>query len=43
MPKKKYIEPKRWTSDDVTFSMTPFCAKKSKKLGLLGEEKKSKT
>ena len=43
MLKKKYIEQKKWTFDDVAFSMTSFCAKKSKKLGLLGKNKKNKT
>ena len=40
MPKKKYIEQKKLTFDDVAFSMTSFCAKKSKKLGLVGKKKK---
>ena len=41
MPKKKYIEQKKQRFDDVTFSVTSFCAKKKiKNLHLLGEEKK---
>ena len=39
MPKKKYIEKKKQRFGDATFSMTLFCAKKSKKLFLLGGEK----
>ena len=30
MPKEKYIEQKKQRFDDLTFSMTLFCAKKSK-------------
>ena len=40
--KKKQIEQKKQRFDDVTFSMTSFCAKKLKILDLLGEEKNPK-
>ena len=42
MPKKKYTEQNKQRFDDVTFSMTLFCAKKQKKISLLGEEKNPK-
>ena len=42
MQEKKIYWAKKQSSDDVTFAMTLFWAKKSQKLSLLGEEKNPK-
>ena len=39
MTQKKYTEQNKQRFDDATFAITSLCAKKSKTLSLLGEEK----